>query len=164
MYDSDLFQPKIFGLHRFKKWQISKRLSNGSQFALATITTCNKWSDRRTREQITWVSYKFAECQYVHCPHFGLRIPALKENSLVVIMRLVNDGGLVKIYTMAKLNRVLHYLWVVVANTDCSSVFFNLCCQGSVRFPIVHKIAIRTPNFLDHTSSLIDWLEAATQR
>ena len=30
---------------------------------------------------------------------------------------------------------------------------FDPCCQGSVRLPIVHKIVIRTPNFVDHTSS-----------
>ena len=29
-------------------------------------------NDHRAREQITWVSYKFQEHQYVHCPHFGL--------------------------------------------------------------------------------------------
>ena len=56
-----------------------------------------------------------------------LRMPGLKEKSLVVITRLFDNGGLVKIYTMAKLIRVLHYLWVAVANMDCSSVFFNPC-------------------------------------
>ena len=35
-----------------------------------------------------------------------LRMPGLKEKSLVVITRLVDNGGLVKIYTMAKLIRV----------------------------------------------------------
>ena len=38
------------------------------------------------------------------------RMPGLMEKSLVVITRLVDNGGLVKIYTMAKLIRVLRYL------------------------------------------------------
>ena len=39
-----------------------------------------------------------------------LRMSGLKEKSLVVITHLVDNGGLVKIYTMAKLIRVLRYL------------------------------------------------------
>lgn len=41
-------------------------------------------NNHRAREQITWVSYKFLERQYVYCPHFGLT-----ENARLLIITLV---------------------------------------------------------------------------
>lgn len=86
-----------------------------------------------------------------------------KGKSLVVITDLVNKyGGSVKINTMAKLSRVLHYLWVPVTNKGCPSVFLNPCCQGSVRLPIIHKIAVGTPNlWTTHLDCKADGLSLA---
>ena len=47
---------------------------------------------------------------FIACISVLQRMPGLKEKSLVVITRLVDNGGLVKIYTMAKLMRVLRFL------------------------------------------------------
>ena len=42
------------------------------------------------------------------------RMPGLKKKSLVVITRFVDNGGSVKIYTMAKLIRVLRVVSFVL--------------------------------------------------
>ena len=43
------FQPKIFGHHRFKRWQISKRLHNDSQDRTCYNDDAN---DNSAREQL----------------------------------------------------------------------------------------------------------------
>ena len=54
----------------------------------------------------------------------SLRMPGLKEKSLVVITRLVDNGGLIKIYLLSLiLVRVLRYLDVQVARKVVTGVF-----------------------------------------
>ena len=52
-----------------------------------------------------------------HILSVSLGIPGLEKKSLMVITSLVHDSGVIKVYFMAKLIRVLCNLGVTVSNS-----------------------------------------------
>ena len=51
------------------------------------------------QDRITRKTCKLLVCQYDHCPRWvSPRVPSLKEESLVVITRSVDNGGMIEIH------------------------------------------------------------------
>ena len=72
-------------------------------------------------------------------------MPGLKEKSLVVIPRFVDNGGFLKIYTMAKSIRYRRAIFELFSQTRtahlCSLILVTMDrALGSVHLPIVHNI------------------------
>ena len=88
-------------------------------------------------------------------------MPGLKEKSLVVITRLVDNSGLVKIYTMAKLICMLHY-WVDLHDIFISNLEKNHqhCTRMSLFNTLQHYLQMHIPTQQAHCLiSLLHFLQ-----
>ena len=90
---------------RFFTKPTERQLSNGSQFCMCYA------SKNITNSRCAWLREGFVN---VHA----------SRKSLEKITILVNNCRMVRVYTMAKLVRVLHKFGIVVSNPNCPFMFF----------------------------------------